>query len=248
MLISGHMRTYKKCYNKQLKNLIESNNPDIFIYTSTTDSLRHEKGNSRINSVRLLELIETDENYKKDILDIYGDRVKDIFLEKEKEEILKAKPFDENYNKSDIWQWHRKAQFEKLYKCYKMMEKYSEINNIKYDVVIRCRPDIIFKRDIDIGEYINKEKKQENKLYCFGGWPVSSKAMADKRAFFDGFAFGSYDTMKKYCSVFLRENPEQGPFTPENQIVLHLNDNNIYIKYLNEKKDKKRGKQYEVIR
>ena len=72
--------------------------------------------------------------------------------------------------------------------------------------------------------------------------------MSHKLAFFDGFSFGSYNSMKRYCSAFLRENPEQGPFTPENQVVLHLKEGNIDIKYLNKSRQKRLGKEYEIKR
>ena len=247
VLISGHMRNYSSCLENQYTHLFnlnagkEKNNLDIFIYTSYTDSLKHKKGNPKINSIRGLQVFEQNSDFEHKLRSSYSSYLKEIYIENEK--IGEEKQY--SYEDVEHWHWHRNNQFRKLYECFKMMKNYSQNNNIKYDAIIRCRPDIVFQTKPIV---VRKHIKSDNEIFCFGGWDVPKTVMSHKLAFFDGFSFGSYNSMKRYCSAFLRENPEQGPFTPENQVVLHLKEGNIDIKYLNKSRQKRLGKEYEIKR
>jgi hypothetical protein len=60
-----------------------------------------------------------------------------------------------------------------------------------YDVYVRCRPDIIFSGHIDLNQDLSG-----NKIYIPSGQDYYS-------GFNDQFAFGNYETMKAYYSVYL---------------------------------------------
>jgi hypothetical protein len=60
-----------------------------------------------------------------------------------------------------------------------------------YDVYVRCRPDIIFSGHIDL-----KQDLSGNKIYIPSGQDYYT-------GYNDQFAFGNYETMKAYYSVYL---------------------------------------------
>jgi hypothetical protein len=109
------------------------------------------------------------------------------------------------------------SMFYKVYQCFLM------IKNIKYDIVIRNRNDIQFNEHLDI-------KNQKKYLYVPSGGDWYGGLM-------DMFAYGSYDIMSKYCSLFGNLSKyfksEDFTFHPEMALRYHCNKENLKIKRFN---------------
>jgi hypothetical protein len=159
MLLCGGLRTYKKCHDTIVENVIKPNDSDVFICC----------GNEEINS---------------DLWHMYDGRVKDIdFLPcyasntRIINQILNRTPkaIHERVLKGNV------QQLVKLYHCYRMMLSYEEQKNIKYDVVIRCRPDLWFFEPVR-HEIYNLEQLQ---------------------VWHDFFAIGNRYDMARYCDSIL---------------------------------------------
>lgn len=260
LCISGLPRCFEQTYKNNLKYLIEPNNCDIFIYTS--DFI-----NQRRNLEPRLEPIEgsifytrnenkiTDINYRvnkelleKKLVSLYNDRIKQIFIEEE----TRKNNEDVGLNSCRIadpkqrkpWTWIKKT-FEKTYKCQKLLENYCSKNNIKYDIVIRSRMDISFKKQINVFQYDFK-----NSIYAFGGWnPGGAHAAGGyNKYYFDGFAFSSFENMKKY-SLFYEQEKENLSIASgqEPQLDYYLSQINLQYKPIF-KTDNKRNRNYIIER
>jgi len=82
-----------------------------------------------------------------------------------------------------------------------------------FDVYVKVRPDLEFSSKIDFGQY-----NYENKIYIPEG--------NDFSGINDRFAFGNYETMRKYYSVYVNHNDlwEGGTiFHPETMVLANLN-------------------------
>ncbi len=76
-----------------------------------------------------------------------------------------------------------------------MLEEYATTNNIKYDLVIRARPDTMFLEGISSRD-LKKITKDPN-LVFYADYVINPEIQVS-----DKFAFGSQEAMKTYCSLW----------------------------------------------
>jgi hypothetical protein len=98
--------------------------------------------------------------------------------------------------------------------------QYEDINNFKYDCVIRCRPDLEFHEPIDENLLLDLSKIYIPRENGYGGYN-------------DQFAFSSSANMDKYseCYDFIAVHFDKGGnFHPETILKKHLEDRNIIVK------------------
>lgn len=186
LLLSGHMRTYIKCAASQL-NLVKHLDTDIFI--STWDMLGF--GSLKYNKYPNLE----QPVHEQQIRDVYGQSVKAVKIEHQASYCFNRTRSINSYSK----------QPNGLYKSYKtrkpfmpriisMWYKVQDVFKMcltsgkKYEIVIRCRPDLQF---FDVLPSVNLT---ENTVYMassemYGGWN-------------DQFAFGNINVMEYYCNIY----------------------------------------------
>lgn len=170
ILLTGHIRTYQKTYNSFFQYIINPNlkhNIDIFIdtwdtYDGNISNAFLLDGNDSVSFYVKREDIE--EKYKPKILNIdKWDDIKDNFLADKYFPkdildylvqtsnnflLLKEK---NNGNSSSIPRLSIKdgysiyaPQFYKFYNGNQLRKKYEKEKNVKYDFIIRTRPDILF--------------------------------------------------------------------------------------------------------
>jgi hypothetical protein len=136
LLLHGHVRTFEKTH-KSLENIDNFLNVDIFIHTwDTLDRLTPSH-------------YENENENKAEAINL--DKIKQIY--KPKDICVGTQTFkDPNktcpYNKLS-YEGH-KYYFESFYKANEMKKKYEKANNFKYDLVIKSRPDVIFKTCLDL--------------------------------------------------------------------------------------------------
>lgn len=118
------------------------------------------------------------------------------------------------------------SMFYSIFKANQLKRIYEETNNFTYDVVIRTRPDVLYKSDLDIPLNMKKEKIYIPVFGDFGGLN-------------DQIAFGSSQVINKYCDTFNRVeellnykawmNPEV--LTRTNLEILRIGVNRINLDY-----------------
>ena len=112
------------------------------------------------------------------------------------------------------------------------INKYQKENNIKYDVVLRTRPDLILSEDLVI------EEPNKNHIYTIGGHIKNPDRIESGVSLCDFFAYGDYETMKKYVNIHLIKSPfptkVKPPFTEagENQLCIYLMKNDIKCNFV----------------
>jgi len=278
---SGQLGTFQKCFHNQKEIFIDENNCDIFVHTSDAIS---QKGNRILNpdwEKHVHEykdyLVENGKsqwrkNYgtygiiyniprdvaMKSVQNVYEKRLKAFFIEKE--------PIFDIDKELEItkWQWLKNKQFEKMYKCNELLHLYESMKDIKYDIVVRSRFDIVFTRKINIQQIISKYDNIDNKIFVFGGWESPEKDRFMDGYICDGFVFGKPDVVDIFCEIYKREEPY--PPNPkyidyynrmgdsaEYQVKQHMLKNNVEICYINDPQyqlsDNRCGRwQYQVLR
>ena len=172
-----------------------------------------------------------------------GDKLKGFFIKREDAKVLSTSYEDTK------WQWLLNNQMFKINKAWDLVTSYEKVNNVKYDVIVNIRMDVLLKNDIKLndpyGEIMN------DTVYAFGGW---NNARFMDVYLFGGFLYGSRDSMSVYYEMY---NELKKPYEPkkkyqafykkhgdnyEYQIETHLKKNGINIKFINKQPASKRNK------
>ena len=244
IMVCGHMRTYKECYDNFIKTLILPNAQheiDVFIATSSINS-------GRVNlkpTIPPMGEITFDKKYYQGhglIYEIEKEKIKSEIKKtyKNKNFTLKEVFFqDEQIGDNNIdpmsWEWFRRGIFSKPWFCL------NSIKNIEnYDIIVRTRPDLILAKEIKLFD--------SDELKLFGGWPGDALKYESGKYTADFFAFGNYKNMKTYCDIHLMRKPiettsKKHPYNSENQLMLYIKKNNLNLKYV-----LKNRREYEVKR
>lgn len=171
LLLSGNIGQFEYEKNNvqiknEWKNIIFNNNIHVFAYTETNNF--YYDGCQYFNDLENEILVTNDDNFRindtvkfcnhEKLYDIIINKILNCFENNLKNIIIE--PYNKDYKKNYIEHniFHKTylnyesgrnerhkygiiSQFYKLYKCYCIMEEYEKNNNIKYDIIIRCRFD-----------------------------------------------------------------------------------------------------------
>jgi hypothetical protein len=209
LCISGHARTFKECAkNEHVQALI--NNPDIDIYVALWEFQWPNEGCWPIHLKLRKQIIDTNK-----IVDI--EELKDVY-KTENIRLYNHKSFHsheyDNFNRRNFGGYENNiSMFYLIDECFKWANE-----SKKYDILIRLRPDVIFKSFLEI--------KNEN---CFTG---------DKGeivgAYTDFLFYGKPDDMLKISNYwkYRQENiPTINiPNWHEKLLTKYVNDLNIDCK------------------
>ncbi|MAF24434.1 hypothetical protein CL634_02510 [bacterium] len=250
IMVCGHWRDGRRCYENfvnRIKGPNSHHNLDLFVITSGVDSARGTvTGKTYMNPVG--EVKHDKKYYKKHglIYNVSKDELKKEIEEVYKEEnligvYLTEEEIEDNNINPMSWEWFRRGIFSKPFYGMQKVKEHQKQTNIKYDVVLRTRPDLILR------QYITIEKPDENTLYTFGGWKpwVHSKKRrwrALHKYMVDFFAYGSVDTMETYTNIHLAKEPiktgrRKHPFQSEWQLCLYLKKHNIQRNFILNKRN-----------
>lgn len=133
LMITGQMRTYEKCFNNVLQNIILSNNDYEFHIYIFTEYYGKNGGTSKNNYINKSENIDT---FKDDIEIIYGKYLKSLIIESDSNKI----DYPNYLNKYGPWIC--------LYKNKILYDSIIDLND--YDIFIRMRPDIVLTNKINL--------------------------------------------------------------------------------------------------
>ncbi|WP_454915508.1 hypothetical protein [Xanthobacter sediminis] len=216
LCISGQMRLFERGAASLREKLIKNNECDIFIHTWKNRGISSIAGRNYPIGVHkyILDSFDKDEwvdpNQKLTkfpsllsamdangqitnelLIEHYGDS--NIVIEEtphdyEERQSLFGIDYPDFLKKLNPRHFHNLAMFYKIWACNKLRIEYQNKNNIKYDYVIRARPDLIMLNDIDLSMCDRGKINQLN-----GG---------EARYVFDQFAISSPELMDVYSSVW----------------------------------------------
>ena len=201
LCISGHMRTFEETFPSIQKYILSDLDCDVFIHTWDTLGLSYRPLDNNLNKKY--------QNLQDNLNKLF--RPKKIIIEPRKEFMISNIMRTKLEPGRDIH--GMLSMFYKIEACNDLKKEYEADNNIKYDIVIRFRSDLLMGSPLPI----NKNFK-ENFLYIpmygnFGG-------------LCDQFAFGSSEVMDKYSSIFsnIENHLNNGAvFNPEKLLNFHVN-------------------------
>jgi len=193
--ISGSLRSLEYCINNFIDFIYEPNkkhfNINIFYYLPLDDN---------INKVSLLKylnptiLIENDKQHNIPDITWNGRSI--------------------NFKVDNVSTAGIPGYIQQLYgiqSSYELLEDYEKKNNIKFDLILRCRSDIIFKNPIYIKDY-NTNNIIVSKFHYWDGIN-------------DRFAFGNRDIMSFYMTMY------SSLYKLTNNVKLHIKNAEYFCKY-----------------
>ncbi len=165
---------------------------------------------------------------EKKFVSLYNPRLYDLqaWGPKIEEEInLKTGVNDWTYNPTNSKSMNIMSFWRCRYIANELRKKYSEQNNIDYDLVYNLRTDFFAFDTID--KTVKSNAKQDNAVYVPPDWDFK---VVNPNAIGDPMAVGSSDAMDKYFSLyrFANEYRKQGcPIHPETLLGYHFKIQNI---------------------
>lgn len=171
--------------------------------------------------------VKTPEKFIKWLDDLYYSRY--LFMKNRTSysvSIKKKNPFGNNGKNTKKWsrmisireKWDNRIhdQYYKLNLVNEMRKKYEKDNEIKYDAVIRCRPDALFSNPIKMEEYtLNddiiymfighkwfKPRKNDYKMYNHKPYTKEEYDNNPMRGSWNGFSIGNSEAINKYCQFY----------------------------------------------
>ena len=198
LMITGQMRTYQKCFNNILENLILSNK-DYEFHIHLLTEYSGKNGGTPKN--KFLNKETSLQEFKENIEKTYGNYLKLLIIEEENN-LIKFPDFLNNY-----------GPWLCLYRNYYLLSK---INNKKeYDFFVRLRPDIIFTKPIKL----NLLDKYSKTIYIISGNNTRNNSWFHNRDW-DHCCIANYDGYKLWCEYFkfINYNIEQHFNTFTNEV------------------------------
>lgn len=191
LMITGQMRTYEKCFNNILENLILSNNEyefDIYILTEFYGKNGGTPKNKFINHTN--DIIEFQNNIK----NTYRHYLKSLIIENDSNKI------DYPYYLNNYGPWLC------LYKNKILYDSIECASN--YDVIIRMRPDVILSNKMNL-----QSTTDQNTIYIVCGLHTRNNSWLHNRDW-DHMCISNNKGMKiwnKYYEYLQYEPPQSFP-------------------------------------
>ena len=192
---SGAIRSFDDCIGSTLKYLINNfENPDIFLHMWTFSG-KEENSNINYNfkwrkENSPIEKIINILNPIKYVIDEYSSDWEKKIIE---ESNIDTSKFDTEQKKN--YGFNCCSMYWKIFKCFELVEEYSNISGIKYDLVIRARLDFIWEDYIGMINFNNLI--DDNIFLIKDRYATCSKLITN-----DKFFAGNFLIMKKMCNVF----------------------------------------------
>jgi hypothetical protein len=181
VIITGQLRDYKINALNHIKQIIEPNNADVFVYACDKNTI-HTCGENVTQKYNITS-VESKESITKDVESLYGDNLKAVEIN-ENESLS-----DEDFGTIGYFRKRMQNQMDNIRSGFLMAQRYAHENGFKYDVIIRSRPDNSQYADVVNLSDINIEK----------GTIYSTQYPSGHRdPWF--FSFGDPEAFDKYCS------------------------------------------------
>ena len=136
ILLTGHMRCWENVFPNFKSTFIDRYNPDIFISTWDNEGWYNPSSTKGFNDESKPITSEILAPYKAKMIDIENYNSKEFFFTKRAKQFTNYHHFPKNII-SMLYRLHRGGI---------MLEEYKGVTGIKYDLVIRMRPDLYFNQ------------------------------------------------------------------------------------------------------
>lgn len=221
ILLPGHTRSYNDIRKEIFQNLIDplkNAGHTCHIFTSTWSDVGYRENGWQ--------------NVKADLSKIQNDS---ILFEVEEP---KRNDFLQQYRKYDKWRQYQHlsgpetcgdavGMWYKIWRCYVLMLEYMKQENIKYDVIIKSRPDLLLYEPFDV----NLLSRMTIDTIYMAEWHGKYEQVTHH--IMDQFGIGLFQSMSVYCSVYLQIDNiiyrNDGAFTGEGFLFSQLSSNSINI-------------------
>lgn len=217
LCLSGHLRKFEQTYPTLFFYFLKNYDVDIFIHT--WDKLGFScafKTDATLNDTEP-KLAEVNRLYNPKKMMVEGSD----FVEELKKQGDQYAPHLRNEPKHV---GHMASMFYKIYAANELRKRHQVETGVKYDWVIRCRPDLLFHNDVHL-----PPEHTPGKIWM-------PKALSSPDWYNDQFAIGSPDDMDLYSSVFF-DMPEyfmaRKEFYPEKFMVWALNKKKLSAEWWN---------------
>jgi hypothetical protein len=211
LLLSGHMRTYKKCFPALNALVIQPLNCDVFIYTWDMLGVQQPHAINDGNAYKISIVSQLNE-----IKTLY----KPINIEMEPYRGTGAKyaPYTDGRSVIDV-----SNNFYTIYRVDILRQNEEIKTGTKYDVVIKTRPD--YMPYVSLPFDLIEHAQHDNKLYLpsFGHGPGLN----------DHLAFGSPNIMKIYseCYLALDDLVKRIAFDPHVLLKRYIQDTGLELAF-----------------
>lgn len=217
--LSGQTRNWKSSYDSIKNQIIEKYNADVFIHTWNVcgKTIPHNFINDYSDNFDKIDY---------EFIKYYNP--KKIKIDWPEYDTFKQK-INESRFYNTLMMWYS------INKSNELRKEYESENNLKYDVIIRCRFDLFFKNfeinNIDKNTiYLPPNENMDNPFTI-----EMRKILSQKGNHYmpnDQLSYGTSNVMEYYCSVYdiLNKNIYHFVHHPEGLLMQHLWDNNKKIK------------------
>ena len=201
--LSGHYRTHDITFINWCEKLYSKYDCDIFFHTWDVNGTRIGFQNDEVSVEDLTPLKYTADQLKEKFkfTDVIVENYKDLhetFLHVSAVVRERRKHIPELENRRAV---HLYSMWYKALQCFELMENYANQNNVKYDIVIKSRPDlIVFDPTIQTTyqfEHLPPITLDELELD-----KVTIPLFNKSDELHDYFAVGTVDSMRKYHQLY----------------------------------------------
>lgn len=227
LLLCGHIRNFN------IKNYLP-NNVDIFVFA--WDNVGSKGNETNLSDPPNPKFVEDEIKRLPNL--------KEYKIENNLEFIKKNQSSEVTYFNHSSPEIFIKSQLYSVHQCYKLMEDYSNKNNEKYKMVVKCRMDcdfLIFRVDNELLSDIekdiifvtNRECEHNHPDHGTGCYACDTMYYKHKlrsphifehtNVICDLFAYGSMKSMKDYCSLYEHYDKMNKEFEKENFLSLQCN-------------------------
>lgn len=225
LCLSGHLRTFRATYGSLLQNIIEPLGCDVFLHTWDVISAPTTKNGQDIThrSLKTMDYIEDIKKLYNPVFFQIEDEQQWLAETRPKTHGIKIKAQDIKFIADEVV-FHL-SMFYSVYMANQLRKEYESDNDIKYDLIIRCRPDIHFHHKLDLNSF-----KKQNCIY------VPKIATYDRNGMNDQVAVASPHIMDIYCDAHLSvlDYYKTGCCTPrpERLYKFHMDKNKIPVHHI----------------
>jgi hypothetical protein len=151
VLFTGAYRTFDKTYKHILDNILKPNSAKAFILCETEQSqmefenLIRTRWDEYVGSVKGLQTTRTSE---------FNNIIEYLF--KSKPGLSNTKLNEHGFNQDYLKNSGSILEYYQFMKCYELMLEYERINNVKFDIIIRSRLDLIITQPLNLLDFFNK--------------------------------------------------------------------------------------------
>jgi len=220
ILICGQLRNIDftiHSFNDYISDEI-SNEIDVFIATQDLNCIKPRLGCSRAVNQYILQKINYDISEK--LQNLFGDKLKKSSIRNVHDIYLKNQ--ETNFVLKNTLGWAE--NFQDLNNCIDLVKSYEQENNIKYDLYIKTRPDIIYCNKLKIPLEIPNKSMFFTDLSNTGMWDtvfyMDYESLNIMKGFYDYYMNFNKFNLDKYLQWKCLYNCE-------NQLDLYTNNNGI---------------------